>query len=97
MRFLKWLWTDDHSHEFSGTTLRTWIAFILAVVCIVYWVFFDKNGIKYEEEMLLQTLTFFYLGQGTLFAAKRFNEVRSTKSYDSRIDEVEKNLRERGL
>ncbi|NCN11246.1 MAG: hypothetical protein GW938_15520 [Leptospira sp.] len=109
MKVFSWLWTDDKSGKFSDTTFRTWIAFLLFIGCTVYWVWFDSNGIQSQEEILVQTLMFFVLGQGTLFAAKRFNERKSNvitlnskpsnfktgeEIYDNEVDRI---LKERGF
>jgi len=96
MKFINWLWNDDKTGKFSDTTLRTWIAFFLFVGCTIYWVWFDHDGIQVNEEILVQTLMFFCIGQGTLFAAKRFNERKGvTNQIES--SSPDENLRNRSL
>ena len=71
---MKFLYTDDKTGKFSDTTLRTWIAFFVFIACVIYWVWFDKDGISEGEKILVESLMFFVLGQGGLYAFKRFNE-----------------------
>lgn len=106
MKYIKWLWTDDKTGKFSNTTFRTWLTFLLLFACFIFWVFIDSDGISPREEILVEVMVWFCLGQGGLYGFKRFSERKMPRSFlqeDSQPqtgqspDEIEDNLRERGL
>ncbi|WP_061216039.1 hypothetical protein [Leptospira santarosai] len=70
---MKFLWQDDKTGQFSDTTLRTWIVFLVFLAACIYYIFIiDK--ISEQQFSLIEMLAYFCLGQGALYLGKRVNE-----------------------
>ncbi|WP_061236278.1 hypothetical protein [Leptospira santarosai] len=70
---MKFLWRDDKTGQFSDTTLRTWIVFLVFLAACIYYIFIiDK--ISEQQFSLIEMLAYFCLGQGALYLGKRVNE-----------------------
>jgi hypothetical protein len=105
IKLVSWLWTDGKSGKFSGTTFRTWLAFLLFLSSVIYWVWFDTDGISSQEEIIIEIMAILSLGQGGLYGMKRFTEGRPNVAkrfkkmvqQSSESDSSDDNLRGRGL
>jgi hypothetical protein len=82
---LKWIYIDDVTKRFSGTTLRTWLVFlaffvmsIAYVVACILMVFGLIKNIDLPDWVLTFyiTLGLFCTGNGVLYLGKRINEQR---------------------
>lgn len=81
---MKFLWTDGKTGKFSGTTLRTWLLFIVcmmfALALFVYYslAFFEifKANENWANQLndLFGTLAFAAFGGGGLYLGKRVVE-----------------------
>ncbi|WP_017863255.1 hypothetical protein [Leptospira santarosai] len=70
---MKFLWRDDKTGQFSDTTLRTWIVFLVFLAACIYYIFIIHK-ISEQQFSLIEMLAYFCLGQGALYLGKRVNE-----------------------
>ncbi len=75
MAFLKFLYKDDKTGQFSGSTLRTWIAFLsflfasLFLLFVSFFIQIQDNQIK-----LIEIIAWVATGTSGFYLGKRVNE-----------------------
>ena len=75
---VKFLYTDDRTGRFSGTTLRTWLLFALFFAQALLLILGPFIGYAPGQAAmdLLSLLGMFAVGGGALYLGKRFSEDR---------------------
>lgn len=80
---MKFLWTDDKTHRFSDTTLRTWLLFFLFFFTALAMIILElaKPGSVTERAIVLLDVTVIAAGGGgALYLGKRVNERNATQA-----------------
>ena len=81
---MSFLYKDDRTGRFSGTTLRTWLLFILFYTHAVLLVVTPLMGFGEFSEIsleLLHSLGIFSMGGGALYLGKRVQEGRGREGH----------------
>lgn len=95
MKYLCFFWTDDKTGNFSDTTLRTWIIFVVFLIFVLYLMLF-ADEVKSGQLEILNLLSLTALGQGGLYLGKRFNERRANKDEPLSFSRTEPQLEQKG-
>ncbi|MBE7439108.1 MAG: hypothetical protein HS115_11675 [Spirochaetales bacterium] len=76
---MKWFYTDDRTGKFSGTTLRSWLLFLLCFSYALALAIGSFLGLEISSAQLdlLGLLLMAFGAGGMLYMGKRINESRS--------------------